>query len=52
MQPDDEAITAVAAWFKGRQGKTALSFVPIIGHFECRAACMTRLRANPAQLRP
>ncbi|WP_428686363.1 divergent polysaccharide deacetylase family protein [Reyranella sp.] len=52
MQPDDEAITAIAAWFKGRQGKTALSFVPIIGHFECRAACMARLRAHPAQLRP
>ena len=52
MQPDDEAITAIAAWFKGQQGSTALSFVPIIGHFECRDACMTRLRAQPAQLRP
>jgi len=52
MQPDDEAITAIAAWYKGQEGKTALSFVPIIGHFECRNACMARLRAQPAQLRP
>lgn len=52
MQPDDEAITAIAAWHKGQEGKTALSFVPIIGHFECRSACMTRLQAQPEQLRP
>lgn len=52
MQPDDEAITAVAAWHKGLEGKTAVSFVPVIGHFECRTACMTRLQAQPAQLRP
>ncbi|KAF0098835.1 MAG: hypothetical protein FD144_4096 [Rhodospirillaceae bacterium] len=52
MQPEDEAITAIAAWYRGQEGKTALSFVPIIGHFECRDACMTRLRAHPAQLRP
>ena len=52
MQPEDEAVTAIAAWYRGQEGKTALSFVPIIGHFECRDACMTRLRAQPAQLRP
>lgn len=52
MQPEDEAITAIAAWFRGHQGNTTLSFVPIIGHFECRDACMARLRAQPAQLRP
>jgi polysaccharide deacetylase 2 family uncharacterized protein YibQ len=52
MQPDDEAITAIAAWYKGQEGNTALSFVPVIGHFECRTACMTRLQAQPAQLRP
>lgn len=52
MQPDDEAITAIAAWHKGHAGQTAVSFVPIIGHFECRDACMTRLRAQPVQLRP
>jgi hypothetical protein len=52
MQPDDEAITAIAAWHKGHAGQTAVSFLPIIGHFECRDACMTRLRAQPVQLRP
>lgn len=52
MQPDDEAITAIAAWHKGHAGKTTVSFVPIIGHFECRDACMSRLRAQPEQLRP
>lgn len=52
MQPEDEAITAIAAWHKGQEGKTTLSFVPIIGHFECRNACMTRLQAQPTQLRP
>jgi hypothetical protein len=29
-----------------------MSFVPLIGHFECREACMVRLRTQPAQLRP
>jgi polysaccharide deacetylase 2 family uncharacterized protein YibQ len=52
MQPDDEAITAIAAWHKGHEGTTAVSFVPIIGHFECRTPCMARLRAQPEQLRP
>jgi polysaccharide deacetylase 2 family uncharacterized protein YibQ len=52
MQPDDEAITAIAAWHKGHEGKTTVSFVPAIGHFECRDACMARLRAQPEQLRP
>jgi polysaccharide deacetylase 2 family uncharacterized protein YibQ len=52
MQPDDEAITAIAAWYKGHEGNTTVSFVPIIGHFECRDACMSRLRAQPEQLRP
>lgn len=52
MQPDDEAITAIAAWHKGHEGQTSVSFVPIIGHFECRTACMARLQAQPAQMRP
>ncbi len=52
MQPDDEAITAIAAWHRGHAGETTVSFVPIIGHFECRDACMARLRAQPEQLRP
>lgn len=52
VQPDEEAITAIRLWHKQQAGQTAVSFVPIIGHFECRDACMTRMRAQPAQLRP
>jgi polysaccharide deacetylase 2 family uncharacterized protein YibQ len=52
MQPDDEAIDALLAWFRRRPERPAASFVPIIGHFECRGACMARVRAQPAQLRP
>jgi polysaccharide deacetylase 2 family uncharacterized protein YibQ len=52
MQPDDAAIDALLAWFRRRPERPAASFVPIIGHFECRDACMARVRAQPAQLRP
>lgn len=51
VQPDDEAITAIRLWHK-QQGQAPVSFVPIIGHFECRDACMTRMRVQPQQLRP
>lgn len=52
MQPDDETIDAIVTWSKRLPDQSAMSFVPIIGHFECRDACMARLRAQPAQLRP
>ena len=52
VQPDEEAITAIRLWHKQQAGQTAVSLVPIIGHFECRDACMTRMRAQPMQLRP
>jgi polysaccharide deacetylase 2 family uncharacterized protein YibQ len=52
MQPNDEAIDALLAWFRRQPERPAASFVPIIGHFECRDACMARVRAQPAQLRP
>ena len=52
MQPDDQAIDALLAWFRRRPERPAASFVPIIGHFECRDACMARMRVQPAQLRP
>jgi polysaccharide deacetylase 2 family uncharacterized protein YibQ len=52
VQPDDEAIDAIVAWFKRRAEGPAVSLVPIIGHFECRDACMARMRVQPAQLRP
>lgn len=52
MQPDDETIDAIVTWSKGLRERSAISFVPLIGHFECRDACMARLQAQPAQLRP
>jgi len=52
MQPDNGAINAVVAWHKRLAAPTTVSLVPIIGHFECRAACMARVAVQPAQLRP
>lgn len=52
LQPDDSAIDAIIAWRKRLAHQSAVSLVPIIGHFECRSACMARLRAQPDQLRP
>lgn len=52
MQPDGDTIDAVIAWHKRQVVPMTVSLVPIIGHFECRDACMARLEAQPAQLRP
>jgi polysaccharide deacetylase 2 family uncharacterized protein YibQ len=52
LQPDAAAIDAIQAWKARLAKQAAVSFVPIIGHLECRALCMERLRAQPAQLRP
>jgi len=52
LQPTDAAIDAVVAWGRRLQRQDAVTLVPIIGHFECRDACMTRVRVQPAQLRP
>jgi len=52
LQPDNAAIDSVVAWRKRLAQQTEVAFVPIIGHFECRTACMERLRAQPDQLRP
>lgn len=52
VQPEDDAIDALLAWYARREPAPAVSLVPIIGHFECRDACMDRLRLQPAQLRP
>jgi len=51
-QPDSETIDAIVAWHKRPALPKTVSLVPIIGHFECREACMTRVNAQPAQLRP
>ena len=52
LQPDPQSIDAVVAWRKRVADQSAAALVPIIGHFECRDACMARMRAQPAQLRP
>jgi polysaccharide deacetylase 2 family uncharacterized protein YibQ len=52
LQPSDAAIDAIVAWRKRLQRQSSVALVPIIGHFECRDACMARLRVQPAQLRP
>ena len=52
LQPDPQSIDAVVAWRKRVADQSAVALVPIIGHFECRDACMARVRAQPAQLRP
>lgn len=52
VQPEDEAIDAILAWHRRREANPTVSLVPLIGHFECRDACMARMRLQPAQLRP
>jgi polysaccharide deacetylase 2 family uncharacterized protein YibQ len=52
VQPDGVAIDAIVGWYKRRPTTATVSLVPIIGHFECRDACMTRLAAQPEQFRP
>ncbi len=52
LQPDSAAIDAVIAWRRRLAQQSNVALVPIIGHFECRSVCMTRLRTQPDQLRP
>lgn len=52
LQPDNAAIDAIVAWCRRLARQSAVALVPTVGHFECREACMTRLRAQPAQLKP
>jgi polysaccharide deacetylase 2 family uncharacterized protein YibQ len=52
VQPTPQAIDAIVAWQKRATGQSAVAVVPIIGHFECRDACMARTRVQSAQLRP
>jgi polysaccharide deacetylase 2 family uncharacterized protein YibQ len=52
LQPDAQSIDAIVAWRKRVASQSVVALVPIIGHFECRDACMARMRAQPAQLRP
>jgi polysaccharide deacetylase 2 family uncharacterized protein YibQ len=52
LQPDNAAIDAIVAWRKRLARQNVVAMVPVIGHFECREACMQRLRQQPAQLKP
>jgi polysaccharide deacetylase 2 family uncharacterized protein YibQ len=52
LQPNDAAIDAIVAWRKRLARQSNVAVVPIIGHFECREACLARVRLQPAQLRP
>ncbi|MDI1287421.1 MAG: divergent polysaccharide deacetylase family protein [Reyranella sp.] len=52
LQPDNHTIDAIVAWHGRQPAPATFSLVPIIGHFECRHNCMTRLSVQPAQLRP
>ena len=52
LQPDNAAIDAIVAWRKRLARQNAVALVPIVGHFECRDACMAKVRLQPAQLRP
>ncbi len=52
IQPQAAAIDAVAAWRDRVLKQGGVSLVPIIGHFECRDICMSRVRRQPLQLRP
>jgi polysaccharide deacetylase 2 family uncharacterized protein YibQ len=51
VQPEADSIEAIGAWARGR-GERPAAFVPVIAHFECRDACLARLRVQPAQLQP
>ncbi len=52
LQPDAQSIDAIVAWRRRVASQSVVALVPIIGHFECRDACMARMRVQPAQLRP
>jgi hypothetical protein len=52
LQPDNAAIDAIVAWRKRLAHQNVVALVPVIGHFECREACMSRLSVQPAQLKP
>jgi hypothetical protein len=50
-QPSAAAIDAILAWTQRLASQPAVSLVPIIGHFECREACVLRVRRLQSQLR-
>jgi polysaccharide deacetylase 2 family uncharacterized protein YibQ len=51
VQPNPAAIDAIADWAKRLASVPDVALLPIIGHFECREACMTRVKRLQAQLK-
>lgn len=51
VQPNAAAIEAIVAWSQKLANTPEVAFLPIIGHFECREACMMRVRRLQALLR-
>ncbi|MBM3645898.1 MAG: hypothetical protein FJX02_16375 [Alphaproteobacteria bacterium] len=52
VQANAAAMDAILAWSrKLAEAPPRVSFLPIIGHFECREACMRRVHALRANLR-
>jgi hypothetical protein len=51
VQPNAAAIDAIVDWAQRLSNTPEVAFLPIIGHFECREACMMRVRRLQALLR-
>lgn len=51
VQPSAAAIDAIIAWTQRLAEQPTVSLLPIIGHFECREACILRVRRLQSQLR-
>jgi len=51
VQPNAAAIDAIIDWSNKLANTPDVAFLPIIGHFECREACMMRVRRLQALLR-
>ncbi len=51
VQPSAAAIDAIIAWTQRLAEQPTVSLLPTIGHFECRQACIMRVRRLQSQLR-
>ena len=52
VQPNAAAIDAIVEWTQRLSQTPGVTLLPVIGHFECREACMMRVKRLQAQLRP
>ncbi len=51
VQPNAAAIDAIVDWAQRLSHRPGVALLPIIGHFECREACMMRVKRLQSQLR-